>query len=92
MKNETNMSKFVLNSKEAAEYLGIGENLVRACCITGRLKHFKTGKNYRIPVPDAQAFALNLSARGASLDASEILNQARLASVALGDTEDEWKI
>lgn len=58
------MEKFVLNSKEAAQYLSIGENKMRELCNSRQIKAFRSGKNWKIPKPMLERFVMEKAEKG----------------------------
>lgn len=58
------MEKFVLSPKEAAAYIGIGENLIREKCAAGEIKALKSGRNWKIPIPMLELYAMEKAEKG----------------------------
>lgn len=56
--------RFVLNSKEASEYIGIGINRIRELCASGDIKAARSGKNWKIPKPMLERYVMEKAERG----------------------------
>lgn len=61
-------SQFVLSPKECGAYLGLSENTIRLLCKEGKIKAAKSGKNYKIPKPCAEAYILELAEKGGRVE------------------------
>ena len=58
------MEKFTLTSKEAAAYIGIGENKIRELVKAGELAATTNGKGYIIPRPLIEEWVMDKARRG----------------------------
>ena len=58
------MEKFVLNTKEAAEYIGVGENQIRQLVKNGKIPAARSGRNYKIPRPLLEAWIVEKAEKG----------------------------
>ena len=58
------MNKFVLNPKEAATYLGVGENKIRKLCENREIKAMRSGRNWKIPIPMLERYAMEKAEKG----------------------------
>lgn len=61
------MDKFVYSPKEASAYIGLGENMIRSLCASGRIKAARSGPNWKIPRPLLEEFILEQARKGARL-------------------------
>ena len=61
------MDKFVLSAKEAAEYIGVGENLIRHLVKEGEIPAARSGRNYKIPRPLLEEWIVNKAKEGARI-------------------------
>ena len=61
------MDKFVLSAKEAAEYIGVGENLIRQLVKEGEIPAARSGRNYKIPRPLLEEWIVNKAKEGARI-------------------------
>lgn len=68
--------RYVMNPKECAEYIGLGENLVRALCTLKKIPAFRVGAHWKITRKAAEEFAEQLSMSEEELDANELIRKA----------------
>ena len=68
MTTKITTSQFVLSPKECGAYLGLSENTIRRLCKEGKIKAAKSGKNYKIPRPCAEAYIMELAERGGKVE------------------------
>lgn len=68
MAAKSTASQFVLSPKECGAYLGLSENTIRLLCKEGKIKAAKSGKNYKIPKPCAEAYILELAEKGGKVE------------------------
>ena len=61
-------SQFVLSPEECGAYLGLSENTIGLLCKEGKIKAAKSGKNYKIPKPCAEAYILELAEKGGKVE------------------------
>ena len=61
------MEKFVLTPKEAAAYIGIGENKIRDMCAAGMIQATKVGRNWKIPRPMLERFIMEKAEKGETI-------------------------
>lgn len=58
------MNRFVFTPKEAAEYLGMGENRIRQLVKEGKIPAAKSGRNFKIPRPLLEEWILEKARNG----------------------------
>jgi len=58
------MEKFTLTPKEAAEYIGMGENRIRQLAKYGEIPAAKSGRNFLIPRPLLEEWILEKARNG----------------------------
>lgn len=58
------MDKFTLTPKEAAEYIGMGENRIRQLAKNGEIPAAKSGRNFKIPRPLLEEWILEKARNG----------------------------
>lgn len=61
------MEKFTLTSKEAAAYIGIGENKIRELIKAGEIAATTNGHGYIIPRPLLEEWILGKAKKGAKI-------------------------
>lgn len=61
------ISKFTLTPKEAGSYLGISENKIRTLCKDGIIKAARSGRNWKIPRPCLEEYAMRVAEEGGEL-------------------------
>ena len=57
----------MLSAKEAAEYIGVGENLIRQLVKEGEIPAARSGRNYKIPRPLLEEWIVNKAKEGARI-------------------------
>ena len=58
------MEKFTLTPKEAAEYIGMGENRIRQLVKSGEIPAARSGRNFKIPRPLLEEWILEKARNG----------------------------
>ena len=58
------MERFVFSTTEAAEYIGVGVNKIRALWSEGKIKAVRSGKNWKIPRPMLERYILECAEKG----------------------------
>lgn len=58
------MEKFTLTPKEAAEYIGMGENRIRKLVKDGEIPVARSGRNFKIPRPLLEEWILEKARNG----------------------------
>ena len=57
----------MLSAKEAAEYIGVGENLIRQLVKEGEIPAARSGRNYKIPRPLLEEWIVDKARKGAKI-------------------------
>lgn len=68
MATKTAIMPFVLSPKECAEYIGISENTIRSLCKEGKIKAARSGQNWKIPRPCAEAYIMEMAETGKKIE------------------------
>ena len=58
------MDRFIFTPKEAAEYLGLGENRIRQLVKNGEIPAARSGRNYKIPRPLLEEWIVEKAEKG----------------------------
>lgn len=58
------MDRFIFTPKEAAEYLGVGENRIRQLVKDGKIPAARSGRNFKIPRPLLEEWIVEKAEKG----------------------------